>query len=55
MNYTGTFSESDITELSVIKKLIHPNIIQLHEVIDDPKLDKVYLVFDFLEGGTIED
>ena len=44
-----------IQELNALKKLTHPNIIQLHEIIDDPKEDKVYLVMDLLEGGTVED
>lgn len=42
-------------ELHALKKLQHPNIIQLHEIIDDPKEDRVYLVMDVLDGGTIED
>lgn len=36
-----------------MKKLAHPNICRLHEVIDDPKADKLYLVMDFIEKGAI--
>jgi serine/threonine protein kinase len=33
-----------IEELKVLKSLEHPNIIWLHEIIDDPKKDSIYLV-----------
>jgi [calcium/calmodulin-dependent protein kinase] kinase len=34
-----------------MKKLNHPNIITLYEVIDDPEVDKLYLVIELAEGG----
>jgi serine/threonine-protein kinase ULK/ATG1 len=36
-----------IAELEVLKRLQHPNIIWLHEIIDDPKKDKIYLVTEW--------
>lgn len=42
-----------VDELEVMKKLHHPHIVRLHEVIDDPDTQKIYLVMDNLEGGTI--
>ena len=30
-------------EIAIMKKLNHPNVIKLHEVIDDPEEDKLYL------------
>jgi serine/threonine protein kinase len=33
-----------LEELKVLQRLHHPNIIWLHEIIDDPKKDKIYLV-----------
>ena len=33
-----------IEELKVLQSLEHPNIIWLHEIIDDPKKDHIYLV-----------
>ena len=33
-----------IEELKVLQRLQHPNIIYLHEIIDDPKKDYIYLI-----------
>lgn len=43
-----------VAELEALKRLMHPNIIQLHEVIDDPSIDSLHLVIDLIEGGTLE-
>ena len=37
-----------IEELKVLKTLDHPNVIWLHEIIDDPKKDNIYLVTQYL-------
>lgn len=29
------------------------NIVKLHEVIDDPDNDKLYLIMDYIEGGAV--
>jgi serine/threonine protein kinase len=39
-------------ELKVLQRLQHPNVIWLHEIIDDPKKDKIFLVTE-LQKGTI--
>jgi serine/threonine protein kinase len=44
-----------LAELEALKKLDHPNIIVLHEIIDDPNEPNIYLVMDLLPGGNIED
>jgi serine/threonine protein kinase len=38
-----------------LKDIEHPNIIKIHEIIDDEKDSKVYLVMDCLTGGTLEE
>eukprot|EP01118_Nematostelium_gracile_P002192 TRINITY_DN1241_c0_g1_i1.p1 TRINITY_DN1241_c0_g1~~TRINITY_DN1241_c0_g1_i1.p1 ORF type:complete len:497 (+),score=186.11 TRINITY_DN1241_c0_g1_i1:111-1493(+) len=40
-------------EIDIMKKLQHPNIIQLMEVIDSP--DTLYLVLEFASGGELFD
>jgi hypothetical protein len=30
-------------EIAIMKKCAHPNIVRLHEVIDDPAAEKIYL------------
>ena len=34
-------------------KLCHMNIVKLHEVIDDPYNSKIFLIMDYLSGGTL--
>ena len=42
-------------ELKVLQKLEHPNIIWLHEIIDDRNKDNMYLVTQWLTQGTLGD
>lgn len=44
-----------IEELKVLKSLEHPNIIWLHEIIDDPKKDSIYLVQEWYTKGSLGD
>ncbi|KAL1110288.1 hypothetical protein AAG570_008365, partial [Ranatra chinensis] len=40
-------------EIAVLKKLDHPNVVKLVEVLDDPVEDHLYLVFELLERGEV--
>ena len=40
-------------EMACLLKMQHKNVISLREIIDDPSSEKVYLVMDFCEGGTL--
>ncbi|CAD8115080.1 unnamed protein product [Paramecium sonneborni] len=40
-------------EIAIMKKISHVNVVQLFEVIDDPKQDKLYLVMEFMGKGSI--
>lgn len=40
-------------EIAILKKLHHPNIVKLFEVLDDPVEDHLYLVFELLERGEV--
>ncbi|KAF9579337.1 hypothetical protein BGW38_004446, partial [Lunasporangiospora selenospora] len=40
-------------EIAIMKKCIHPNVVRLIEVIDDPNARKIYLVLEFMEGGEV--
>lgn len=42
-------------ELKVLERLEHPNIIWLHEIIDDPKRDHIYLVTEYHSRGSLGD
>lgn len=40
-------------EIDIQKKLNHPNIVKLYEVIDDDEDEKVHLVMDFCPYGEL--
>ncbi|KAJ1680282.1 hypothetical protein EV182_000300 [Spiromyces aspiralis] len=40
-------------EIAILKKCNHPNIVRLHEVIDDPHARRIYLVVEYVAGGEI--
>lgn len=40
-------------EVAILKKVRHPNIVALLEVIDDPTRKKVYIVLEYVERGEI--
>ena len=40
-------------EIAIMKKIDHPNIVRLVEVLDDPEDDNLYMVFELLESGEI--
>lgn len=42
-----------LREVSIMKKLDHPNIVNLVEVIDDPDTDNFYMVMEYVEGRWI--
>ena len=40
-------------EISVMKLLSHPNLVQLFEVIDDPDDDKLFMILEYVSLGEI--
>jgi SNF1-activating kinase 1 len=50
-----TVSQEDKTkrEIAILKKIRHPNVVGLLEVIDDPELKKIYMVLEHVELGEI--
>ncbi|RHZ56086.1 hypothetical protein Glove_406g50 [Diversispora epigaea] len=41
-------------EIAILKKCVHPHVVRLKEVIDDPMSRKIYLVIEYMEGGEIQ-
>ncbi|KAI3330108.1 hypothetical protein F4824DRAFT_352307 [Ustulina deusta] len=50
-----TASPQDKTkrEIAILKKIRHPNIVALLEIIDDPELKKIYVVLEHVELGEL--
>eukprot|EP01084_Bolivina_argentea_P166436 288935_1 len=40
-------------EISIMKKLNHPNLIKIYEVIDDPKNDNLYMIIEYMDHGAV--
>lgn len=41
-------------EIAIMKKINHPNVVQLKEVMDDENSRKIYLVLEYLENGEVK-
>jgi len=46
---------NDVTkqEFAILKKIDHPNLISLIEVIDDPNNQKIYMIMNYMDLGSI--
>ncbi|XP_077731676.1 calcium/calmodulin-dependent protein kinase kinase 2 isoform X5 [Canis aureus] len=40
-------------EIAILKKLDHPNVVKLVEVLDDPNEDHLYMVFELVNQGPV--
>ncbi|CDW85374.1 protein kinase domain containing protein [Stylonychia lemnae] len=50
---TRTALQNVEKEIAIMKKLDHPNVVQLIEVLDDPTHDKLYIIMEYLPNGTL--
>ena len=41
------------SEIGIMKKIDHLNLVKLHEVIDDPRSNKINLIMDYMDLGYI--
>ncbi|KAF9533942.1 kinase-like domain-containing protein [Crepidotus variabilis] len=41
-------------EIAIMKKLRHPHVVRLYEVIDDRMREKIYIVMEYLGGGEVQ-
>ncbi|CAM9644716.1 unnamed protein product, partial [Scytosiphon promiscuus] len=48
-----TFMDSIKREIAIMKKVHHPNVLRLYEVMDDPKVNKLYLVLEYCKKGDL--
>ncbi|XP_041058683.1 calcium/calmodulin-dependent protein kinase kinase 2-like isoform X1 [Carcharodon carcharias] len=45
--------DSVYQEIAILKKLDHPNVVKLVEVLDDPSEDHLYMVFELVKQGPV--
>ncbi|KAK1967670.1 kinase-like protein [Colletotrichum sublineola] len=45
--------EKTMREIAILKKMRHPNVVSLLEIIDDPELKKIYLILEHVELGEV--
>jgi len=50
---SNTFMDDVKREIAIMKKLRHEHILQLYEVMDDPKVNKLYLVLEYMKNGDL--
>ena len=48
-----TYFEDIKREIAIMKKLLHPNVLKLYEVLDDPKVNRMYLVLEYMKMGDL--
>ncbi|OCF35480.1 CAMKK/ELM protein kinase [Kwoniella heveanensis BCC8398] len=47
-------NESEIRkEIAIFKKVNHPNVVRMKEIIDDPESSKIYMIMEWCENGEI--
>ena len=47
-------AEAFVREVAIMKKLSHPNVVHLVEVIDDPTSDNLLLVMEYVEVSVFQ-
>jgi len=52
-NTSETYFEDIKREIAIMKKLLHPNVLRLYEVLDDPHVNKMYLVLEYMKKGDL--
>lgn len=48
----GQFEQLEL-EVKILREMRHPNVVLLHEVIDDQAIGKLYIIQEFVDNGAI--
>jgi serine/threonine protein kinase len=47
------FSFADVSEISILQKLDHPNVVRMRSIFDDVENDRLYIVVEFVACGPV--
>ena len=50
----GTALDDVMREIAIMRRLNHPNVVKLYEVINDPSEDRLFLVMEYMENGAVQ-
>ena len=50
---TTTAVDSLKTEIVIMKKLNHKHLVKLYEVLGDQENDKIYIIAEYMKGGSL--
>ena len=42
------------SEIAIMKKMNHINIVKLYEIIDDPNYDEIFIIMEHISGGSLQ-
>lgn len=40
-------------EIAIFKKVNHPNVVRMKEIIDDPDSSKLFMILEYCDGGEL--
>jgi len=52
-NTSETYFEDIKREIAIMKQCLHPNVLRLFEVLDDPNVNKMYLILEYMKKGDL--
>lgn len=41
-------------EIAIFRKVNHPNVVRMKEIIDDPESSKLFMILEYCENGEIK-
>lgn len=50
----GTALDDVMREIAIMRRLNHPHVVNLYEVINDPNEDRLFLVMEYMENGAVQ-
>lgn len=49
----ATYLQDALKEISILKKIEHPSIVSLQEIIHDDEKDRIYVMIEYMKNGPV--